>query len=1310
MTERQGPELTVHARGKRMDEEDVGPEARLEAWAQLRATPQRGESADDVKLDDVLGDPLAVELIAATSTTIEGGGVKDGTNVVAGIGDYASTLRAWRQQIAAHAERDRAAEHTDDRPDRANDGPSPPLPAPAVNWLPIGPTAVRRGQVAGNPPVSGRTSDLAIAPGGLRAYAATANGGVWRTDDGGATWTSTMDGWDLDPATLDVDSLACGAIAIDPAHPDRVYVGTGEGESSQYFFGVFGVVYSYAGVGPLRSDNAGGTWVVEPVAAGSASLLQQAFYALAVDPQNREHVLGATTAGLYRREPNGTGGYRWRNVRAGACTSVVVARTGGVTRWFAAMAGGTLLTSTNGNTWSALGTGYPSPARVSLAVQPGNIAVVYAFSDAGLHRWDAGANTWRVVSGAPVGDAYRCAVAVDPSNVNRVYLGTLGVSRGIVTSTGSGPSLAYNVAITSIGGQVHADLHRLCIRDGVPDELWAACDGGVYRSTNASGAAAFASLNVGLATITCTYLAQHPSQPALVFVGAQDNGQLRYTGEEAWLHSADGDGGACVVNWANAYKVISSYVNGSLRRTTDGGSAPGSWVDATPSGQTGALFYPPLVGTPVSGTASDADILAMGASQTFFSSTFGSSWSTPDAASLGQISALAFANATRLYAGTTGGSVYRYTRAGTTWSAGTLIGAVGGAAAFGLAPIITDIAVDPADLTGASFYVCLGGSGDWRRVWHYDGTSWANRSGPSAGSLSSLLAVHFNALAADPAHVGHLYAGADIGIWKTTDAGAHWAPYEQGLPDAGVTDLLLDANRRLLRAATYGRGVYEREIDAATLPGVRLYVRDTALDLGRWPTVDGLADPEAAGSFVRHWNSPNIKVDVPTSAGTYQTPTTGIDFFQFVDKIVDGSGGVATRDPSTGTVVNRVYVEVHNRGSTPANNVRVMLLLTDASTALPSLPSGYATNVASGTVISTTQWRTVGFRTINDLRVGTPKVVEFDLPSTMLPPPSSLPGHSHYCLLALVHSPNDPFTSTQTDVNTLTVNNSHVAQKNLHIVAYTGPVPPGPLPPMMGSITINGGERAIDLLIGTGTLTGVLTLLLPEEIRWEEEQIVDGRLVDPERYRDVLDRSAEVATKLFDASLCDPTWAKAAVARAERLASGRAVQFRARGKPAVVGLRRLILEKGETVAFVVEPEPTSGAQARIGERWTFDVIEVASDKRRIIGASTYQVCVTQPADQEQELPLDCQVEPTQDGRGYQLQIRRLDGGDARALEVVLYYFTADGPTDDPQVLSSDKDGRLFQTTIPRHTGGLVRRVCVVARQGDREGRRTLELP
>ena len=1261
-------------RAKRGERGDVGFEERIRAWAELRgAAFEKGNGRRK--------DRRKIQFQAM------------------GTDDYAQTLRIWRERVRRAKRTRRAAK------------PAPPALAPATNWIPIGPSVVRRGQAVGAPPVSGRTVALAIAPGGMRVYAATANGGVWRSDDGGTQWRSLLDNWDKNPTTVGVDSQACGAIAIDPAAPDRVYVGTGEGEGSMSFGEFVGVVFSYAGVGVLRTDDGGDHWTKEPVAAGSPDLNGHAFYHLVLDPVDRERVVAATTAGIYLREPDASGGYHWRQTRGDICTSVAVARAGGVTTFFAAMYGGPVLRSTDGCTWTAL-EGYPAAdSRVSLAVQPTNPDVVYAFSKAGVHRYDASNGQWHSVSNTPsVRSDYMASIAVDPTDVTRLYFGGIKLARGVVSSSGGGAALTYSLAVTSIGSDVHPDIHRLVVRDDAPDELWVACDGGVFRSINAPTAATFQARNTGLATMTCTYIDQHPTEAAVMFVGAQDNGTLRYTGEEAWLHSDDGDGGANVVNWNDPYKIIRSYIDGFLYRTSDGGQQPASWSDASPLAG-GALFYPPLVGTPPNpASPADADIIALGASSTWFSPDFGTTWSTPDTEGLNDIvSALVFRSATELYAGTITGCIYRYTRTGSTWAAGTLIGQVGSRARE-LAPIVTDIAIDP---TGSSaFYVSLGGQGDWRRVWHYDGSTWAARSGPSATSTSSLLPVHFNALVVDPANPQQLFAGADIGIWRSVDGGLHWTPYEEGLPDAGVVDLQLHPTRRLLRAATYGRGVYEREIDAASAAAVELYVRDTDLDLGRWPTVDGLDDPEVPNGQVHHWAGPNIKVDPPSSAGTYQTPSTSIDFLQFVDQIIDGGDGVATRDPTTGTVVNRVYVEVHNRGVTPANAVQVMLLVTNASAGLPPLPTGYTASVQSGTSITTSAWKTVGIRMLNGLAVGSPQVAEFDLPSTLLPSPSSLPGQSHYCILALLHSPDDIFTNTQTDVDSLAIGERKAAHKNLHIVAYTASTEPGPLIPMTAMLDLNPRGRATDLLFDLTRFRGLVTLVLPKIAAFKElnRHLDGGDILSAGKADAAVRKHIEASERMLKESRSDPHWTKAALEQAHTFLGSAAVTFAPGGQKNLVGLKNLSLGKESVPLFLILDAP---GDARVGDAWEFDVVQADSGKRRIIGGCTYHCRVTLPPDDTHAIELETRVALA---RPNSLDVLVKPHADGKTLtrtdaEVDAVMFTAAGTDGGAERLKWNHNKNAYVLRLSLNADQpVIRRLTVRIRTGDREVRKTIELP
>lgn len=1104
--------------------------------------------------------------------------------------------------------------------------PEPPQPPPANNWIPIGPSVLRQGQGGVKPSTSGRTVGIAVAPGGNRVYAGAANGGVWRSDDSGQTWRSLMDAFDLNPATAASDSLSVGAIAIDQANPDRVYVGTGEGDGAAYF-----------GVGPVVTNNGAASppaWNTESAAPGSPSLAGTAFYALAVDPANPDRVVAATYKGVYRREPNGAGGFHWAQKTVGGvgtqvATSVVVAASGGTTTFYAARQSGPVYSSTDGHTWNAVGAGFPGGvSRVSLAVQRDNPGVIYALIQNGnVYRLDTAVGTWRNVTGVPAGFTgsqgwYDLAIAVAPNNGNLIYLGGSTVSSG-----GDWSGSLYRCAVTVagvnvsmvptyIGNSVHADIHTLVFAPGDANKLWVGCDGGVFYSTNPTGAGdIFLARNTGLQTLTMEYLGQHPTEDAVLFAGSQDNGGERFTGEEAWLYSSGGDAGYAVVNWSDPYRVLITYVRGTVQRSTDGGTRYSyANVNVPLAAGEAVRFYAPIAGTPPNpgspAAAAEADLVAFGSIRPWISTTFGGGWQSIPNNTLagdsldGTIRSLAFASPTRLYAGTANGGVYRLDKAGANWTR-TQIDTMGGANALPLGGAITGIAVDPTN--SGRVYVTFGGTGDYRHVWFFDGAQWQQRSGPAAGNPASLLDVQASAIVVDPANPTHLYVGADIGVWRSTDSGASWAAFSQGLPDAGVMDLLLHNPRRLLRAATHGRGVWERTLPDAAKQGVELYVRSTQLDQGRSPAVNGLPDPTAQGETVRFWRGPDIKLDTPDATGQYQFPLAGtIDFLQFVDTLTDDFQNVATH--ATATITTRVYVQVHNRGVVPADNVRVMLLLANASAGLPPLPAGFDVNVRNGLPINTPDWHTVGFDTLNDLRVGFPRIAAFNLPSSMLPPPANLAGNQHHCVLALVHHADDQFTNAQTNVDALTSGDRKGAHKNLTVVQFTGTLPPEM--PIVLPVRIHNADLKeallTSLVIHLNGFPGRVRVLVPRmKTDGDLKQLIEGLAVDEdtrdfrrwsERHMADIKRSQRAKRRF------DPLWSSQRMEDIRQATAGVLLQVKEKSR---VAINRIVMGPGShhTVFLIIDRPP----QGKVGQAYEIEIRQLDVKRERVIGGLSTRV-------------------------------------------------------------------------------------------------------
>jgi hypothetical protein len=715
-------------------------------------------------------------------------------------------------------------------------------------WTELGPNPIPNGQVVTGPlqPASGRTISIAVHPANPNVvYVGTAQGGLYRSIDGGATWTPLLDS---------AGSLAINTVAIVPSQPDTVFAGTGEAEFSGD---------SFFGVGIYRIDNASTSAPIVSGPFGGTEFRGRAIGRIAVHPTDPNTIFVSSTSGIggigvsQNNVLAQRGLFRSTNALSGAptFTKLTIAPLSGQDRnildvvidpgdpnvllctevdSFNQTEGGVYRTAnaldaspTFTRTFTA-GTG-TSASRTELAInRNGPTVTVYAasgFNGGTLQRSvDGGATfTQRIDNNFCGGQCfYDIAVAVDPVDADRVYLGGTSFGTTFAYSTNGGTSF------TASESGIHTDSHVIAVAPSAPTTLYFGSDGGIYKSIN--GGASWASLNN--ATFRATQfvsLAVHPTDPKFTIGGTQDNGTPWYRPAGTWTRVDFGDGGYTVIdqNAADTTNVTMyhTYYNvtnamGYARVLSTTNAADGMWTfygcgfgGTIPNGMTCAasaiLFYAPMTRGPGS-----PNTLYFGSDVLYRSANSGVTMvkvSQEPIQAGAAISAIGISpqNDNVRIVGSSNGGLW-----GTTTGSSTLTNLDAGNTVPN--SFIARAVIDPQNVNTA--YVTISAFGVvnvWKTTNLTTGPTWSAAAG---SGLNVLPQVPVSAFIVDPANSNILYAGTDIGVYVSTDAGANWSPFGQGLPHVAVFDIAKTPGAKI-RIATHGRGLWQiRAVDAPTMP------------------------------------------------------------------------------------------------------------------------------------------------------------------------------------------------------------------------------------------------------------------------------------------------------------------------------------------------------------------------------------------------------------------------------------------------------------------------------------------------------------
>ena len=832
----------------------------------------------------------------------------------------------------------------------SGNSPSAPPTISGLQWHERGPNNV-----------GGRTRALMFdmgdaANGYKRVIAGGVGGGLWITSDITATpvqWTKVNDFF---------DNIAISCIAQNPNNPLEIYAGTGEGflnadaiqglgvwkssdggstwthltstTSFKYINAILvdknnsvyiaGETDIFVGFGVDQSTDGGSTWTNVITASEAGADLQMAANGDVYASTGVYFVTGHIYVSDYGVNGANTG-------KAGTWTNITPASNGVITPAT--------------NSWD----------RIKLVMAPNNSSIVYAFfqtaDNSGLgsfQQYNRSTNTW-AVKNKPTeafgnGQAwYSIAGAVDPNNANVIYAGSLDAERSIDGGT-TWTQYTHWDASTTASNYVHADHHAYVYVPGSSSRLLMGCDGGVFYTVNADAITpSFVNKNNGYDVTQFYSVALHPTNFNYALAGAQDNGSEKFSsaGIGPTTVATGGDGADVFIDQTNGNIQVTSYVYDQYYVSTDNGTTfnglgsygNGQFINPT--------AYDPSTKSIYAGSASGYYFRAENVLSPAYNEVFVSGFNGANVTAV----AVAPITANRLYFGLDNGNVVRVDNAQTGTSlTGVVLTPNGGNAAT-----VSCVNVDPA--SEDHILVTYSNYG----VTHIFETKNASAATPTwtdvSGNLPDMPVRWSLFYPGDPTKA---IIATELGVWTTdliNGASTTWDPSNTGLANVEVDMLAYRGADRTLAAATHGRGLF-----TATLPGSDATLANLAISSGTLTPAfnsgttaysDAVLNTTASVTVTPTTTDPDATVTVngtPVTSGTASAPIAVSVGPNAINVVVTAQDGTTTA----------AYTVTVTRA--PSKNDNLSSLTMSKGTFSPTFASGTTsyTDAVGNTVTSVT--------------------------------------------------------------------------------------------------------------------------------------------------------------------------------------------------------------------------------------------------------------------------------------------------------------------------------------------------------------------
>lgn len=642
-------------------------------------------------------------------------------------------------------------------------------------WEQMGPTSWSA--TSGWNPGVGRITSIAVEEANPSHIIAGANsGGVWRSIDGGSSWTVLTD---------DLSNLIVYALTIDPT------------DNTTYFWG------SSSGT-IFKSTDSGATWnILSDTGGGNVNKI-------IIDPTNTDKMYCSVEGGGIFKSTNG--GQSWDRILSFLNNGYDVEfKPDGLYSTIYASAGGVYISNDAGNTFAQI-TGFGGGPKM-IGVSENDPSVVYILEAAGggfgnLYKSTnsgidfttlnhAGKNYFGYSSDPEdpddvgAGQAPRdMDIAINPADVNDVHIAGVNTWRSTdggasFTSTSQWtPNNANQLGI----GYCHADVD---IMEYVNDKLYVGTDGGLFvaETPDVVNTNYYTDLTFGMGIRQFTNFGISQTDPVVITGGSQDNGTSIMDANGNWTDWLGADGMETFIDKNNPDIVYGTIYFGSLYKSINGGQTLSS-INTPSSGN----WITPFEQDPI-----NANTLYAGYNQVYKSTDGGLNWETVSQSFGGDLNHLKVAQ--------TNGNI-QYAARNSQLYKNSFVGILDNWTQLnGFSGSINSIAIHPSDPNKVA--IATTGS---QRVYVSDngGSSWESYR-------LNLPNFSAQALVWDDNGNDGLYLGMNYGVYYIDNTFTEWQPFSNNLPNVIISELEINTADNKIYVATYGRGVWRSNLFDDTL-------------------------------------------------------------------------------------------------------------------------------------------------------------------------------------------------------------------------------------------------------------------------------------------------------------------------------------------------------------------------------------------------------------------------------------------------------------------------------------------------------------